>query len=363
VNRVGDLIPWRVTDISFRPFKGMWSLNPSIHFDGSIWRCALRCADYAMPNGVTIRSDRARDGQARTKNALVIFDPKDWRPLEIYKMREHDRLPRAETDSWGFEDIRLFRTDQGDLQGIAASLHLQRPGRSRKQLPEQVLLSFGADYDIVDAQPIRGEAWSTTAQKNWAPFDGCAAPRFLHSIFTGRLFDGRGELLDGEDGVRGADRSHGRPHAPGGSARERAKERALENMQVRSRNERERERHVHRVLEAPALDHRVCEGLRGGTQLVRVSDDTWLGLGHEMSLVRNRKFYWHVWYLVNAKGKLIAASERMKLVTNGIEFAAGLALDGDRVVVSYGVDDMEARLGETSLAAVMALLRPISEAL
>ena len=109
------------------------------------------------------------------------------------------------------------------------------------------------------------------------------------------------------------------------------------------------------------LDQHVCEGLRGGTQLVRVGEDAWLGIGHEMRLVRNRKFYWHVWYLVNGKGKLVSSSERMKFATNGIEFAAGLALDGDHLVVSYGVDDMEARLGETSLSAVLALLRPVSE--
>jgi hypothetical protein len=346
VKRVGDVIPWRVTDISLRPFKGMWSLNPSIHYDGMVWRCSLRCADYAMPNGVTIRSDRAKEGQSRTKNAMVIFDPKDWRPIEIYKMREHDRHPRGDASSVGFEDIRLFRTDQGGLQGIAASLHLQRTNRSRKQLPEQVILSFGSDYDIVTAQPLRGE-WSGVAQKNWAPFDGSPAPRFLYAIDRGETIDA---LVEG---------GHGITHAPSASMRERAKERARESARGRSRDERDRARQVHRVLEAPPLDHPVCEGLRGGTQLVRIDEDKWLGLGHEMRLVRNRKFYWHVWYLVDARGKLQAASDRMKLATNGIEFASGLAIESDRVVVSYGVDDMEAYLGETSLGAVLGILRPI----
>ena len=50
--------------------------------------------------------------------------------------------------------------------------------------------------------------------------------------------------------------------------------------------------------------------------------------------------YWHVWYLVDASGKLTATSAPMKLVSNGIEFAAGLAIEGERVVVSFGVDDM-----------------------
>jgi hypothetical protein len=101
------------------------------------------------------------------------------------------------------------------------------------------------------------------------------------------------------------------------------------------------------------------EGLRGGTQLVCVADDAWLGVGHEMKFVGGKKHYWHTWYLVDSLGKMTAASEPMKLAPNGIEFAAGMAIDGDRVVVSFGVDDMECRIGETSLSAVMEMLRPI----
>jgi hypothetical protein len=100
------------------------------------------------------------------------------------------------------------------------------------------------------------------------------------------------------------------------------------------------------------------EGLRGGSQLVRVAAEAWLGLGHEMKFVSGRKHYWHTWYLVDSRGKLTAVSEPMKLASEGIEFAAGIAIDGDRVVVSFGVDDMTCRLGETSLAAVLEKLLP-----
>ena len=100
-------------------------------------------------------------------------------------------------------------------------------------------------------------------------------------------------------------------------------------------------------------------GLRGGTQLSRVGDDAWLGLAHEMQFLKSRKYYWHTWYLVDARGKMRSTSPSMKLVSNGIEFAAGMAIDGDRVVVSFGVDDMECRLGETRLSDVMGILRPV----
>jgi predicted GH43/DUF377 family glycosyl hydrolase len=101
------------------------------------------------------------------------------------------------------------------------------------------------------------------------------------------------------------------------------------------------------------------EGLRGGTQLIRVGEDAWLGIGHEMKFVGGKKYYWHTFYLVDARGAMTAASEPIKLAPNGIEFAAGMVVDGDRVVVSFGVDDMECRLGETSLSAIMEILQKI----
>src|ERR1700751_1246969 len=206
---VKDLLPWQVTDISFRPYEGYWSFNPSIHFDGKTWRCVLRCCDYAMPGGVTIRSKGGRQIGEQTKNAMVILDPSSWQPVTIYKMRERDDYPRVSTPHLGYEDMRIFKTDKGGLQGIAASLHLRRDhggrvkdGTPQHQPPEQVLVSFDGDYNIVAAQPIRGDGWSGTPQKNWVPFDHCAEPRFLYSIGKGTLFDDRGELQGGAAIVR-----------------------------------------------------------------------------------------------------------------------------------------------------------------
>ena len=200
-----DVIPWKVTDISIRPFDDLWSFNPSIHWDGETWRCVLRCADYCMPEGITKRSKNTRSGQ-QTKNAMVILDPTTWKPIQIFKMHERDGLPRASTPHVGFEDMRIFRTDKGGLQGIAASLHLRRDleqratdsGRPQHQPPEQVLLSFDDEYNIVAASPIRGSGWGGSPQKNWAPFDNVVEPRFLYSIAKEAVFDDRGPL-HGED--------------------------------------------------------------------------------------------------------------------------------------------------------------------
>ena len=346
-----DLIPWKVTDISFRPHRNFWSMNPSIHHDGETWRCVIRCCDYCMRGGITIRSRKSRGG-ARTKNAMVILDPTDWKPVEIYKMRERDAFPRSSSDNVGFEDIRIFQTDAGGLQGIAASQHLRRAHRHRP-LPEQVLLSFDAAYNIVDARPIRGGAWEAVAQKNWAPFDRSTEPRFLHAIGAGTLFDDRG-ALECTHSIRASTREETSPHAPDEDALHRARERAMECEADRRKRGTDRAAMLSFGRINPTLDH---EKLRGGTQLVRVGNEAWLGIGHAMRLIKERKYYYHAWYLVDARGKMSAASPLMKFAPNGIEFAAGLAIHGDRVVVSFGVDDYECKIGETVLPAVLQILR------
>ena len=92
---------------------------------------------------------------------------------------------------------------------------------------------------------------------------------------------------------------------------------------------------------------------------MRVGEDAWLGIGHEMQFLQSKKYYWHTFYTVDSRGKMLAASEPCKLAPEGIEFAAGMAIDGDRVVVSFGVDDFTCRLGVTSLSAVMGILKPV----
>ena len=421
-----DVIPWKVTDISIRPYEGFWSFNPSVHFDGETWRCVLRCCDYAMPDGVTIRSSRARLAGQLTKNAMVILDPTTWKPIKIYKMQEKDDYPRVACPHYGYEDMRLFKTDKGGLQGIAASLHLRREGRvldigpqvtPGHQPPEQVLLSFDDEYHIVGAQPIRGDGWSGTPQKNWVPFDHTVEPRFIYSIDKGTLFDHRGSV-HGEDAIVRpsalspstlpsyipaelplaefpleplAEESAKKLSKPSQNSESRKKEdrRAQRQQLIRggdvkivrggrlkvdahssrptARSKPSSKRTPARLgdesLRLLGAGHGMPKynGLRGGTQLVRVADDAWLGIGHEMKFVGGKKLYWHTWYVVNSRGKMTAASMPCKLAPEGIEFAAGMAIDGDRVVVSFGVDDMECKIGETSLSAVMEMFRPIGQ--
>jgi hypothetical protein len=434
MKQVSDLLPWKMTDISVYPYgTDLWSMNPSIDLDSNgTWRCVARIVDYCMPSGRTVRSPKAGPGH-QTKNAMIILDPATWKPIQIFKMRERDEYPRVASANVGFEDMRIFRTDRGGLQGIAASLHLKRDtkaaaGGAQHQPPEQAMLSFDAEFNIVKSKPIRGD-FSGTAQKNWSPFTGCAEQRFLYSINGGVMFDDSGRVHGDAAMVRPsrAARPLGtavEPLAeqadPGQQAREalewQVREKEQHEQEQRAKHERKEREHAEKAK--PDLRTRVMvrgtetaqvrgrrvshdtvtsrpsqagygaalvsrgmgtrlntesvrtlgtgralmpkyEGLRGGTQLVRVADNTWLGIGHEMSYISGLKNYWHHFYAVNDSGKLTAISQPCKLALEGIEFAAGMAIDGDRVVVSFGVDDMHCRLGETSLSAVMGILRPV----
>jgi hypothetical protein len=419
-----DFIPWQVTDISIRPYDDFWSFNPSIHFDGTTWRCVLRCCDYAMPDGVTVRSKTARPTGQQTKNAMVILDPVSWKPITIFKMHERDGYARASTPHVGYEDMRIFWTDKAGIQGVAASLHLKRDREGRQpdgtpqhQPPEQVLLSFDDAYNIVAARPIRGDGWSGTPQKNWVPFDGCVEPRFLYSIDKGTMFDDRGTVHGDAAIVRPsiARRSAGEkpivtpqavidpqpdpqpaspeppppqepqpprpverdPHPPqpkpvdrriavrrGDVQVARGRRLSLDAGSVRTASTSQAHRvradsGSTRLIGAGRVRVQKYGGLRGGTQLVQVGENAWLGVGHDMQFVGGKKLYWHTWYVVDSRGKMTATSEPMKLAKNGIEFAAGMGIDGDRVVVSFGVDDMECRIGETRLEAVMSRLHPV----
>lgn len=352
---VGDLVAWSIRKLKVRPYDGMWCFNPSIHFDGETWRCSIRCADYAMPGGVQIRGAYADKFGVQSRNVMVHIDPERLSVLdgEIFPMLDRDDLPRNKAGNRGFEDLRLFHTDSGGLQAIACAAHLDRPGAGMFP-PEQVILTLADDYSIIEAHPIRGDTWGGP-QKNWVPFDGAVESRFLYSIDRGMVFSPDGPIEDPE------------PEPPEPAEMEdtaviesmaRARGLQVQPMRVSLPPGGAEFRSVKRIqaIETKRLGRRDYAGLRGGSQLVCIAENTWLGIGHEMRLERGRKLYWHRFYATDSDGKLIGKSRAFKLVTEGIEFAAGLVVDEDRVVISLGVDDAECRIGETRLDDVMAIL-------
>jgi hypothetical protein len=371
-----EIIPWDVIGLDLRPFRDFYAFNPSVHYDPTdgVWRCVLRNCDYHAPGGVPVAT-RKKGGRITTRNVMAILDPVTWQPIAHYEMRELDGLVRNKAaGAHGFEDVRLFRTERDGLMGVASTMEL-RTDSSKQDI---VLLRFDStdDYAIVEAQPIRG-GWSEYAQKNWAPFDGALGVRLLYSIERGLVFDGDGPIGNGGNGdgkpklATGAGVAAAIPephmhvparHNSGGVRYNGGVETRLTNRVVRADRAGD-------TPSAPAIRRStdlgwLSQGLRGGSQLVALGDDSWLGIGHEMCIMHNRKFYWHTWYTCDNRGRLMARSGPMKLSGCGIEFAAGLALDpdggdGDRLVCSFGTEDQDSWLGITSLDAVVRALVPL----
>ncbi len=339
-----EILPWATTNISVSPFgRDWWSFNPSIHRDPRTdrWLCVFRCADYSLPGGVPRISNVARAGRAESRNVVAAINPTTWTLGSLVEIEERDAHPRAPgCASVGYEDLRLFRTEKYGLAAIASALQLNLEHPSR---PEMILCQFDDDFAIASATPLRGP-WSARPQKNWSPFDDVDEPRFLYSIERG--------VLMGEDGpVDGSPAPTQPPPDRTFALHQRGVEVKVSQRKI--------------FAEPPkyAKARIGSDDLRGGTQLVRVGADAWLGLAHEMTLTQpeRRKLYWHTFYSCDSAGRLLSRSEPFKLSPDhGIEFAAGLAL-GDRglVAISYGTDDSESWVARTELSAVLDLLRPV----
>jgi hypothetical protein len=362
---IDTILPWTCRNISIRPFgSGWWSFNPSVHHDpaSQVWRCVYRCANYSLPDGVVQLSKEAHHGKARSRSVIAILDPATWSVISLDEVRDidHEGPPRIQgCSSLGLEDMRLFRTQRDGLIGVATSLEYNADHPS---WPEMVLCRFrdpdrhirssswrstheqdGA-YDVVSVTPMRG-AWSCRPQKNWSPFDDATVPRFLYSIERGVVMSDVG-IVDGSPSPMGT-----RP-----SANTRTAHVGKNGVEVKLLVN---PTHPPAQTVIPTNNTGSTE-LRGGSQLIAIEDDVWLGIAHEMTTAQpnRRKLYWHTFYTVDGAGRMIRRSAPFKLSTHDIEFAAGMAIHGGRVMISYGTDDHDAWIGIASLRNVMNLLQP-----
>jgi hypothetical protein len=95
-----------------------------------------------------------------------------------------------------------------------------------------------------------------------------------------------------------------------------------------------------------ALDTTFGHGrLRGGSQAVRV-DGGWIVLVHDVAFPGNsNRMYLHRFVMFDEKLRLVSMTDPFYFEKLGIEFCAGLASVGGKIVASYAVNDGSARLG------------------
>ena len=114
-------------------------------------------------------------------------------------------------------------------------------------------------------------------------------------------------------------------------------------------------------------------GIRGGSNLWDLEDGTYLAITHrtyvkKIEYFSSRKFgvveaelrnYEHQFARYNEWGKLFQVSEPFQFISPGIEFAAGLVVVGDKVLVSFGREDVSSHLASIELKKVMEMLRDV----
>jgi glycosyltransferase involved in cell wall biosynthesis len=101
-------------------------------------------------------------------------------------------------------------------------------------------------------------------------------------------------------------------------------------------------------------------GFRGSCGPVPFPDGSgrWLALIHEMAARPGGRGYSHRWIEIDEQAGLVSYSRPFVFDHVGIEYAAGLLdLDGERLLVTYGFEDREARWIECRWDAVIAALR------
>jgi hypothetical protein len=112
--------------------------------------------------------------------------------------------------------------------------------------------------------------------------------------------------------------------------------------------------------------------IRGGSCLWNLGDK-YLAIVHEVKIKQVNEYsarhfgyrnkvirqYLHRFVTYDKTGKLIEISDPFSFEGVGIEFAAGLVVSGDDVIVSYGYKDVASYLGKIKLDAVIAMLKKV----
>ncbi|HTX48464.1 MAG TPA: glycosyltransferase, partial [Caulobacteraceae bacterium] len=287
--------------VPFRAPEGYRSTNPSITRLGGELVLVQRTVDYVIEHGPTFDEYISPSGDRfHTRNYLLQLD-EDLNPSSSTEILPPADFPAPRWDKvQGFEDIRPFAW-RGGLWTVAGVRELSPEGHF-----QQVL----ARIDTERANECRLVDWRVLEpgqpqdhEKNWMPCVEGETLRFVYKCDPTRIVDEMGATLC--------------ESTPGGD----------------------------------------LTLFRGGSQLVAFHGG-WLALVHEARLRERRRRYRHRFVWFDRDLRLAKLSLPFFFQRNGVEFAAGLAthLDGQRLVITYGVDDAESWIATVEADDVGALL-------
>lgn len=298
-----ELVDCRFQRIDIEPAQPDWSLfNPSlIVHDGQLLG-VVRSSNYRIEAGRYVMP--ADDGQTiRTENILVRYTS-DLLPASMSVLAVD--YPETGYPVYGLEDCRL-RAVNGVL-GLSCTARNVAPfdGRCRMAIGAIDL----AGSRVTGLRVLDGLK-TQEHEKNWMPIEGRGG--WLYAANYG----GHVVTVDPDPGLAGGYQICRRRAAP-----------------------------------------QIASEFRGGSQLIPFRDG-WLGLVHETAYLPHGRAYEH--RFVYFDGGLGLAQISLAFAfreRQAIEFAAGLAAVGDRLVASFGVRDAEAWLVDIAAEDVWQLLSP-----
>jgi hypothetical protein len=302
--RLDELTACRFVRLDVEPENEGWSLfNPSIVACPDGFVCNVRSSNYAIVDGRYVMPEA--DGERiRTENILV--DLSDDLVVSGVTHRFKADYAATEFPVEGLEDVRLNLVD-GELLA-SATVRNFAPHDGICRIATATADREAGRFTNIECHPTAGGQH----EKNWMPIAGrrewlyhCRAREHVATVAS-----------NGEEWVV-------RGHCP-----------------------------------APIL----AGGFRGGSQLVPVGRGIWMAIVHEVAQDGPRRIYEHrfVEFDEAAGWQIVAVSPPFAFrEQRSIEFCAGLAVKGLRMVASFGVRDAEAWLVELSLPDVWRLMERV----
>lgn len=276
--------------------------NPTIAADADGLRMIVRTANYRLRDGVYRFLDD--DGVIRSIHYVARLDSalrlQEVRPL----LPLDDGVRQYPVRIRGYEDCRLIGVED-DWFALATARDRNPDERCEMLLLTLHGTSVADELLLAGPEPGRDE-------KNWMPFVEGGELRFVYSCGP--------TVVVGLDSPPGTVRIVSRQTAP-----------------------------------------REAASLRGGSQGVPVEQGT-LFVVHEVAAARAGRRYTHRFVLLNGAHRLVAMSPPFTFAQEGVEFCAGLARHGSRLVLSFGVGDAAAGLAVIDTDDVLGLLRPLDAA-
>ena len=251
------------------------------------------------------------DSAIKTRNYLWELDPETLSPIGTSEIEPPLDYPEPLYGAvLGFEDVRLFTTDDPFLHFIATVRDINAEGIATPIIGviQPHVTGHGTSYRMTDWRVLK-RSWQSGHEKNWMPVD--QGQRLIYSCDPTIVLTPEAE--------------------------------------------------VDTTQSAPCA----CDNWRGSSQLIHYMDG-WLAIIHEVDQMpgAGERSYQHRFVFFNKDFRITRWSRRFYLQRRGIEFVAGLCWhphtilnQEERLVISWGANrDSEAWVGTISADDVDSLL-------